>query len=106
MPFTEEFIKIRNRFANQYSDKAKAETFAFEKAFKLSQMFCDKINVTHGIGTFITNNIPSVLGHKALNQVIKIVRANGRPVTKLSDDPLKAQCEDEAYLNYVKHAVK
>jgi len=36
MPFTEEFIKIRNRFANQYSDKAKAETFAFEKAFKLN----------------------------------------------------------------------
>jgi len=83
-----------------------SDNLTFEKAFKLSQMFCGKINVTHGIGTFITNNIPSVSGHKALNQVIKIVRANGRPVTKLSDDPLKAQCEDEAYLNYVRHAVK
>ena len=34
MPFTDEFNKLRRSLRNQYSDKAKAETFAFEKAFK------------------------------------------------------------------------
>jgi intein/homing endonuclease len=40
MPYTDEFLKIRRRYSNQYSDKAKAETFAFEEAF------------TQGIPTF------------------------------------------------------
>lgn len=35
MPFTEEFNKIRRKYTRQYSDKAKAETFAFEDAFRL-----------------------------------------------------------------------
>jgi hypothetical protein len=35
MPYTEEFSKLRRRVFNQYADKAKAETFAYEKAFKL-----------------------------------------------------------------------
>ena len=34
MPYTDEFRRIRRRFLNQYSDKAKAESFAFEEAFK------------------------------------------------------------------------
>ena len=34
IPYTDEFKKIRRRFSNMYSDKAKAETFAFEEAFK------------------------------------------------------------------------
>lgn len=35
MPYTDEFKKIRRRLMGEYSDKAKAETFAFEEAFKL-----------------------------------------------------------------------
>lgn len=35
MPYTEDFKKIRNKFKNLYSDKAKAETFAFKEAFIL-----------------------------------------------------------------------
>ncbi len=34
MPYTEDFNKIRRHFGNLYSDKAKAETFAFEEASK------------------------------------------------------------------------
>ena len=34
MPYTEDFNKIRRRLKDQYNDKAKAETFAFEEAFK------------------------------------------------------------------------
>lgn len=34
MPFTNEFIKLKRRFCNQYSDKAKAEALAYEEARK------------------------------------------------------------------------
>ena len=45
MPYTEEFKKLRRHFSYQYSDKAKAETFAFEKAFKVGiKTFQDKRN--------------------------------------------------------------
>jgi len=82
-----------------------SDNLTFWKALYLSERFYEKINVSHGIGTFITNDIPSLPEHKALNQVVKIVKANNRPVAKISDDPMKAQCEDDIYLNYVKHMV-
>ncbi len=34
MPYTEEFLKVKRHFSNLYSDKARAETFAFEEANK------------------------------------------------------------------------
>ncbi|KKL97588.1 hypothetical protein LCGC14_1832970 [marine sediment metagenome] len=34
MPFTDEFNKLRRHFSNLYNDKARAETFAFQEAFK------------------------------------------------------------------------
>lgn len=35
MPYTEEFKRLRRRFNNQYSDKAKADGLAYEKAIAL-----------------------------------------------------------------------
>lgn len=83
-----------------------SDNLTFESAMELTRKFGDWTNVVHGIGTHITNHIPSMPEHKALNQVIKLVRSNGRPVAKLSADPMKAQCEDEVYLNYIKHISK
>lgn len=84
-----------------------SDNLTFEKAFALSSEFQNKVNtVSHGIGTFITCDIPSIPIHKALNHVVKIVWASGRPVAKTSDDLMKAQCEDKVYLNYVRHCVK
>lgn len=80
-----------------------SDNLNFEKALDLTLRFSNKTNVSHGIGTFITNDIPSMPEHKALNQVIKIVRANGRPVAKLSDDAMKAQCEDSMFKQYLEH---
>jgi len=34
MPYTEDFKKIRRHFSNLYDDKARADTFAFKKAFE------------------------------------------------------------------------
>jgi nicotinate phosphoribosyltransferase len=80
-----------------------SDDLTFAKAAKLARTFEDRITVTNGIGTFITNSIPSIPAHKALNQVIKIVMANGRPVAKLPNDSRKHQCEDSIYLAYMKH---
>lgn len=35
IPFTREFMKLRRRYKSQYSDVAKADTFAFRDAFEL-----------------------------------------------------------------------
>jgi nicotinate phosphoribosyltransferase len=60
-----------------------------EKAIALHKHFCERVRVTAGIGTFLTNDV----GHKALNMVIKLTHADFGfgPVglVKLSDEPGK-----------------
>jgi nicotinate phosphoribosyltransferase len=51
-----------------------------------------------GIGTNLTND----LGLQPLNIVMKLVRANGQPVAKISDTPGKTLCDDETYLAYLR----
>ncbi len=34
MPFTPDFLRLRKNYRNKYKDVARADTFAFEKAFK------------------------------------------------------------------------
>ena len=84
-----------------------SDNLNFGRSFCLSKYFGHRTNVTHGLGTFITNFIKSLPGHKALNQVIKIVWANGKAVLKLGADGtgMKMQCEDEAYAQYMMQAV-
>ena len=57
-----------------------------DKLIALNRQFCNRIMVTGGIGTFLTNDV----GHKPLNIVIKLTAANFGggmvPVVKLSDD--------------------
>ena len=69
-----------------------------EKALDLAKHFDNKINTSFGIGTNITNDV----GEKALSIVIKLVRVNGNPVAKISDEPAKAICEDPEFLSYLK----
>ncbi len=73
----------------------------FEKAQQIYDYFKDRINVSFGIGTYLTNDtaVP------ALNIVIKLQYVNGHPVAKLSDNPGKTMCQDEDYINYLKNAV-
>ena len=69
-----------------------------EKALKLAEHFDGRINTSFGIGTNITNDV----GVKPLSIVIKLVRVNGNPVAKISDEPAKAICEDPEFLSYLK----
>ena len=41
-----------------------------------------------------------------MNQVIKVVEVNGRPVAKLSDVAGKNMCRDPKYIDYLQRAIK
>ena len=78
-----------------------SDSLDFDRAQALYDYFKDRTKVSFGIGTFCSNDTTE----KALNIVIKLQYVNGRPVAKLSDDPGKAMCRDEAYLDYLKASV-
>jgi nicotinate phosphoribosyltransferase len=68
-------------------------------AERLWREFSPQIRTSFGIGTNLTND----LGPKALSQVIKLTHVNGMPVIKISDEPEKVMCEDEAFKNWAMH---
>ena len=71
------------------------------KAQDIYDYFRGRIKVSFGIGTHLSNDTCV----DPLNIVIKLQYVNGHPVAKLSDNPGKAMCQDEEYLNYLKSAV-
>jgi len=70
------------------------------RALLLYRHFGDRTQLGFGIGTNLTNDMGA--DHKPLNIVMKLVRANGQPVAKLSDTPGKTLCDDETYLAYLR----
>jgi nicotinate phosphoribosyltransferase len=70
----------------------------FEKALKLWHAYRDRIMVSFGIGTHITNDFD----YRALQIVLKMIRCNGQPVAKVSDTPAKGMCTDQSYEDYLK----
>lgn len=72
----------------------------FAKALGLYRALHNRINVSFGIGTRLTCDIPGV---EPMNIVIKMTDCNGAPVAKISDSPGKTQCRDENFVAYLKH---
>ena len=70
----------------------------FVTALDIHRHFAGKVNVSFGIGTYLTND----MGVKAPNIVMKLIEVNDRPVAKLSDNPGKTMCRDEDYINRLK----
>ena len=70
------------------------------RAAEIWRHFRDRIPVSFGIGTNLTNDT----GVKPLNIVIKMTECNGQPVVKLSDSPGKIVSTDQAYLAWVRQA--
>lgn len=70
----------------------------FEKALKLWHSYRDRIIVSFGIGTHITNDFD----YRALQIVLKMTSCNGQPVAKVSDTPAKGMCTDQSYVDYLK----
>lgn len=71
----------------------------FQKAADLYNAYKDKINVSFGIGTNLTNDFGGMV---PLQIVMKITECNGRPVAKISDSPGKSMCRDEEFVAYLR----
>ena len=74
-----------------------SDGLTFPKMIEIYRYFHGRAKVAFGIGTNLTNDT----GTPALDMVIKMVAANGRPVAKISDEPGKSICEDKNYLHYL-----
>ncbi|MCI1899180.1 MAG: nicotinate phosphoribosyltransferase [Enterobacter sp.] len=71
------------------------------KAVDLYRQFSSRVNLSFGIGTRLSCDLPQV---KPLNIVIKLVECNGKPVAKLSDSPGKTICHDKAFVRALRKA--
>ena len=78
-----------------------SDSLNFDKTQTIYNHFRSRINVSFGIGTYLSNDT----NVDPLNIVIKLQYVNGHPVAKLSDDWGKAMCQDGDYLEYLKGAV-
>lgn len=66
---------------------------------EIAMHFSGRIKVSFGVGTNLVNMFPGV---KPLSIVMKMTKANGRAVLKLSDDEGKGMCPDPALVEYAK----
>jgi nicotinate phosphoribosyltransferase len=78
-----------------------SDNLDLQKAVELYKHFASRVNLSFGIGTRLTCDIPQV---KPLNIVIKLVECNGKPVAKLSDSPGKTICHDKAFVRALRKA--
>lgn len=78
-----------------------SDSLNFDKAQTIYNHFRNRINVSFGIGTYLSNDT----NVDPLNIVIKLQYVNDHPVAKLSDDWGKAMCQDSDYLEYLRGAV-
>jgi nicotinate phosphoribosyltransferase len=78
-----------------------SDNLTIPKAIDILNCFEDRINVSFGIGTNLTND----LEREPLNIVIKMTHCNGQPVAKISDNSGKGMCEDEDYLKMLKSII-
>ena len=79
----------------------------FEQALSLCEYFADRVRISFGIGTFLTNDLAGWKNeagnaYQPLSMVIKLTECHGRPVAKVSDEPEKAMCEDPIFLANLK----
>ncbi len=88
--------------ANKCEPKSKtlifSDSLTVPKVLALYRRFHHRVKLGFGIGTNLMND----LGPTPLNIVIKMVKANGQPVAKISDAPEKGMCDDENYLSYLR----
>ncbi|MGU3522240.1 nicotinate phosphoribosyltransferase [Enterobacteriaceae bacterium C23F] len=78
-----------------------SDNLDLNKAVELYRHFSSRVNLSFGIGTRLTCDIPQV---KPLNIVIKLVECNDKPVAKLSDSPGKTICHDKAFVRALRKA--
>jgi len=75
-----------------------SDGLTIQRALNLTKTFNKEIKTMCGIGTHLSNDNNA----EPLNMVIKITKANGLDVCKLSDSPGKIMCENQTYIDYLK----
>ncbi|KKC98545.1 nicotinate phosphoribosyltransferase [Photobacterium halotolerans] len=80
-----------------------SDSLTLERALAIYQHFFQRVQISFGIGTNMTCDLPNV---DTLNIVLKLTECEGRPVAKISDEPGKSICQDEAYLDQLRAAFK
>jgi len=73
------------------------------KSLEIFRALRGRINVSFGIGTNLTCDIPGV---EPMSIVLKMTDCNGQPVAKISDEAAKTQCRDENFVAYLRHVFK
>ena len=93
---------VKNRVDPRTKTLIFSDALTVPRTIELYQQFKGRCQLAFGIGTNLTNDIGDPPEHVPLQIVIKMVRCNGQPVTKLSDTPSKDMCDDEKYLAYLR----
>ena len=78
-----------------------SDSLDIDKALAIAKHFNGRIRIAFGIGTYLGATVCGTK-KKPLSMVMKVIEANGKPVTKLSDSDGKQMCHDENYIQYVK----
>lgn len=73
------------------------------KALEIFRALRGRINVSFGIGTNLTADIPGV---EPMSIVLKMTACAGQAVAKISDEPGKTQCKDPNFVSYLRHVFK
>ena len=94
---------LRHYELNRVDPRMKTLIFSdglnFNLALDIARRFEGRCKTSFGIGTNLTND----MGVPALQIVMKMVRCNGQPVAKVSDEPGKTMSVDPEYLSYLRH---
>lgn len=78
-----------------------SDNLTIKEVLRLYKKYHEKINVSFGVGT----NLVADCNVPALQNVIKLVEVNGRPVAKLSDSKGKEMCQNPHYVEYLRDAI-
>ncbi|MCK9597046.1 nicotinate phosphoribosyltransferase [Candidatus Pacearchaeota archaeon] len=99
--FGEKYIELCEK--NKIDPKNKVIVFSdsldINKAISILEHFRNRVWVTFGIGTKLTNNTAFL----PLNIVVKLVEINNNSVVKLSDDPGKNTGDSDVIKKYLKY---
>lgn len=79
-----------------------SDSLDLQRAHAIAEYFKGRCKMAFGIGTYLSNDTKPA----PLNIVMKVTECNDQPVAKVSDDEGKGMCKDQAYVDYLKRAVK
>lgn len=79
-----------------------SDSLNFEKADHIFRHFQGRINVTFGIGTYISNDTCA----DPLNIVMKVTECNNQDVAKISDTLGKGMCKNPDYVDYLQRCIE